>query len=159
MNIATRSWIFVRVELFYACFCTFLFPEYNKSSANTMATECGKVVWFTASVRLRAFKNIQKPIAFAKTLQGYNILQNNICKGWMNSDVSDAHFRGLVNITGLSRLIDIIITAAQRGPFYTLSLSHEAMPIARSNFPPDTELYRQIIYPEYIPYDKVNAKK
>ena len=28
-----------------------------------------------------------------------------------------------------------------------------------SNFFPDTELYRQIIYPGYIPYDKVKAKK
>ena len=51
------------------------------------------------------------------------------------------------------------ITAPQRGPFNALSLSLEAMPLGRSNFFPDTELYRHIIYPEYIPYDKINAKK
>ena len=49
--------------------------------------------------------------------------------------------------------------AAQHGPFNDLSLSLDAMPPARSNFPPDTELYRQIIYPGYIPYDKAKAKK
>ena len=57
----------------------------------------------------------------------------------INSDVSDAHFRGLVNLTGLSRLkynascpfVTIAITAAQRGPLNALSLSLEAMTLAR----------------------------
>ena len=75
---------------------------------------------------------------------------------YIDSDVSDAHFRGLVNLTGLSRLkynvscqfVTIDITAAQRGPFNALSL------LLRQCHFPDTELYRQIIYPEYIPYNK-----
>ena len=53
----------------------------------------------------------------------------------------------------------IDITAALRGPFNELSHSLEAMPLARSNFFPDTELYRQIIYPEYTPYNMVKANK
>ena len=77
------------------------------------------------------------------------------------------YFRGLVNLTGLSRLkynvscrfVTIDITAAQHGSFNALSLSLEAMPLVRSNFFSDTELYRQIIYPEYIPYNMVKAKK
>ena len=69
----------------------------------------------------------------------------------LNFDVSDAHFQGLVNLTGLSRLkynvtvscrfVMIDITAAQRGPFNALALSLDAMPLARSNFLHNTELY------------------
>ena len=72
--------------------------------------------------------------------------------------MSDANFRGLVKLTDWSRLT-IDITVTQRGPFNALSLSLDAMPLPRSNFFPDTELYRQIIYPGYIPHDKVNSKK
>ena len=64
-------------------FVPFYSRNTHKSSANIMTTECCKVAWFTASVRLRVVLSIQKPIAFAITLQEYNILQNNICKGWI----------------------------------------------------------------------------
>ena len=57
----------------------------------------------------------------------------------INSDVSDEHFRGLVNLTGSSRLkynascrfVTIDITASQRGPLNALSLLLEATPLAR----------------------------
>ena len=71
----------------------------------------------------------------------------------------DAHFQGLVKLTDWSRLTshDRYHCRSTR-PFNALSLSLEAMPLPRSNFFPDTEVYRQIIYPGYIPY-KVNSKK
>ena len=57
----------------------------------------------------------------------------------INCDMSHTHFRGLVNLTGLSRLkynascrfVTIAFTAAQRGPLNALSLSVEPTPLAR----------------------------
>ena len=69
MNSATRSWSY-----FMCVFVPFFSRNTHKSSANIMTTECWKIAWFTASVRLWVFISIQKPIAFAITLQElYNI--------------------------------------------------------------------------------------
>ena len=77
MNSATRSWSY------FMCICTFLFPEYTyefrKYYNNRMLK--GRVVYCECTIA--SFISIQKAIAFAITLQEYNILQNNMCKVWI----------------------------------------------------------------------------
>ena len=71
----------------------------------------------------------------------------------------DAHFQGLVKLTDWSRL-----TSHDRYHCRSTRALQRSVALARSNATspfklfPDTEVYRQIIYPGYIPY-KVNSKK
>ena len=72
LHLACVQWVVrldLGMELFYACFCTFLLPEYTREFRKYYDNRMreGRVVcgeWVFISITL------QKPIAFAITLQG-----------------------------------------------------------------------------------------